>query len=61
MKVGDLVRPTLAASPNWWDIGIIVVYTPRSPHGRDWAYATVLWSDTSQSSEHVKNLEVIYE
>ena len=59
MKVGDLVKPTLAASPHWWDIGMVVVYTPRNPDGCDWAWVTVLWSDESKSSEHVKNLEVI--
>ena len=59
MQVGDLVKPTLAASIHWWDIGVVVVYNPPSPDGRDWAWATVLWSDESKSSEHVKNLEVI--
>jgi hypothetical protein len=60
MRVGDLVKPTLAASPNWWDIGIVVAYIVDS--GADHLdLVTVLWSDTSQTEQPIGSLEVINE
>jgi len=61
MRVGDLVRPTLSASPNWWDIGIVVEYIVDSDSTINPDAVAVLWSDTSQTEQPIGSLEVINE
>ena len=60
MRVGDLVRPTLSASPNWWDVGIVVEYIVDVGAAHVDCVA-VLWSDASQTEQPIGSLEVINE